>query len=219
MAILIIILTIFFEILFLVNLILYWFIILKVKSSTAKIHYYCKKIFPIVWTCCLVFIILLSSNIIQFVFKENFSYFQDLWSWFIILGTVFIIAGLKIASMAKKLFKVKAVRVNGLKLIKKGIYSVIRHPIYLSWLLIFMGFCFVFDSYITLIFLPVFSILLEIHSILEERYILIPAFGKKYHEYKNKTPFRLLPQPYNYIFMILAVIVVYIGFFNFLLKG
>jgi len=208
MAILIIILTIFFEILFLVNLVLYWVIILKVKSSTAKIQYYYEKIFPIIWTCCLVFIILLTSNIIQFISGENFSYFQDFWSWFIILGTIFIIAGFKIASMAKKLFKVRVVRVTESKLIKKGIYSVIRHPIYLSWLLIFMGFSFIFDSYITLIFLPVFSILLEIHSILEERYILIPVFGKNYHEYKNKTPFRLLPQPYKYIFMILVVIVV-----------
>ena len=216
MTILIIILTIFFEILFLINLVLYWVIALKVKNSTAQIQYYYKKIFPIIWTCCLVFIILLTSNIIQFIFRENFSFFQDFWSWFVILGIIFIFAGFKIASMAKKLFKVK---ITESRLIRKGVYSIIRHPIYLSWLLIFMGFSFIFDSYITLIFLPVFSILLEIHSILKERYILIPAFGKNYHEYKNKTPFRLLPYPYNYIFIILAVIVVYIGFFNFFLKG
>ncbi|MFX1497184.1 MAG: methyltransferase family protein [Promethearchaeota archaeon] len=210
-------LTIIFEILFTINFVLYWSIILKVQNLKIKNYY--KKAFPIIWACCGVLILVPTSNIIQFIFNKNFSYFQDLWTWFLVLGVIFIIAGFKIISMVKKLYKKKTINIKGSKLVEKGIYSIIRHPLYLSWFLIFIGFSFIFDSTLTIIFLPIFIILLEIQTFLEEKFILIPIFGKKYQEYKKKTPFRLIPRPYIYIFVILAVIVVYIGFYNFVLKS
>lgn len=207
------ILTIIFEILFIVNMIIFWSITLKSKSVKLKNYY--RTIFPIIWTCCAILILFPTSNIIQFIFNENFSYFQDLWTWFLVLGTILIIAGFRVVYMAKKHHKAKVGKRK--ELITNGIYSIIRHPIYLSWFLIFIGFSFIFDSILTMIFLPLFIVLLEIHVILKEKFILLPSFGKFYLEYKKKTPFRLVPRPYSYIFMILAVVVVYIGFYNFVL--
>ncbi|MFW9771261.1 MAG: methyltransferase family protein [Candidatus Thorarchaeota archaeon] len=212
-----VILTIIFEILFIINFPLYWAITLKVKQ--VKIKKYYTKFFAILWTIFIIFILLLTSNIIQFIYKENLSYFQDFWAWFLILGIIFIIAGFKITSIARKLSKEKVSKPKDSKLTKYGIYKIIRHPNYLSWFLIFIGFSFIFDSFLTIVFVPIFIILLESHAILEEKYILIPFYGNEYLDYKKKTPFRLVPRPYSYVFIILAVVIVYIGFYNFILKN
>ncbi len=209
--------TIILEILFSINLILFWTIFRDFKSPHTKIKKYYKKIFPILWTSSLIIILFINSSLLQFIFSENISYFQEIWIWFLILGITFVIIGIRIASMAIKKYKVKVIDVKESKLIKTGIYSVIRHPIYLSWVLIFMGCSFAFDSFLAILFIPILTVLLEIHCILEEKYILIPNFGEEYLEYKNKIPFRLFSPPYSYLLIIISLIVIYIGFLNFVL--
>lgn len=187
------------------------------KNSNSKIDRYFKKLFPIIWTICLVSIPLFNTNWLQSIFNDNISYFQGFWIWFLILGISFIISGIKIASMAMKLYKVKVNDIKEKKLIKRGIYSIIRHPVHLCSILLFMGFSFVFDSFLAILFIPFFILFLEVHCILEEKYILIPNFGEEYLKYKEQVPFRLFSRPYNYLLIIIAFIVIYIGILNFFL--
>ncbi|MFX1589139.1 MAG: methyltransferase family protein [Promethearchaeota archaeon] len=192
-------------------------IFIKIKNPYAKIKRFYKKVFPILWIFSLIPILIINSSLLQFIFNENISYFQDIWIWFLILGITFVIIGIRIASMATKRYEVKVIDAKESKLIKTGIYSVIRHPVYLSWVLIFMGCSFAFDSFLAILFIPILTVLLEIHCILEEKYILIPNFGEEYLEYKKKIPFRLFSPPYSYLLIIISLIVIYIGFLNFVL--
>ena len=214
-----ILLNISFEIIFLINLVAYWGIFIKIKNPDSKIRRCYKRIFPVIWTICLILPIFLSSSFFQFIFKENISYFQQFWGWFLVLGIIFLTIGIAIVLMVNKQYKVKVVDPKELKLIISGVYSVVRHPIYLSWILISMGFSFIFDSFITILFIPILTLLLEIHSILEEKYVLLPNFGDEYLKYKKKIPFRLFARPYNYLLVIVALLVIYIGFLNFILNS
>ncbi|MFX0018502.1 MAG: methyltransferase family protein [Candidatus Hermodarchaeota archaeon] len=190
-------------------------IFIKIKNPHSKIKRLYEKVFPIFWIFSLIPILIINSSLLQFIFNENISYFQEIWIWFLILGIIIVIIGIRIASMAMKSYK--GINVKESKLIKSGIYSVIRHPVYLSWSLIFMGFSFSFDSFLAILFNPILTVLLEIHCILEEKFILIPNFGEEYLEYRKKVPFRLFSPPYNYLLIIISLIVVYIGFLNFIL--
>ncbi|MBY8987783.1 MAG: hypothetical protein KGD61_04965, partial [Candidatus Lokiarchaeota archaeon] len=55
---------------------------------------------------------------------------------------------------------------------------------------------------------------IEILGFFEEKYVLLPEFGKKYNDYRRKTPNRLISQPYNYLLIIIAILVFYVGFLN-----
>ena len=158
---------------------------------------------------------LFSSSFFQTFFNENISYFGQFWSWFLLLGIVFIVIGLKFHSLAKKALNVKESKEGRPFLIKKGIFEITRHPLYLSWFFIFLGFTFIMDSFAALIFCPLLVISIELLGYLEEKYILIPNYGNEYENYKEKSPNRLISQPYNYLLIIIAIIVVYIGFINF----
>jgi protein-S-isoprenylcysteine O-methyltransferase Ste14 len=101
------------------------------------------------------------------------------------------------------------------KLITSGPYSLVRHPVYLAWALIFTGWSFILDSPLAIIFVPILIICLDLHSTYEEKLVLIPKHGELYLQYIKKVPYRLFCPPYNYIVIITAIIVVYLGLANF----
>jgi len=78
------------------------------------------------------------------------------------------------------------------RLITKGIYSHIRHPMYLGYLLLFLGFSLGFRSYILtlLITMGMFVVFRERMN-LEER-LLEREFGQEYRSYLRRTK-RLVP--------------------------
>jgi protein-S-isoprenylcysteine O-methyltransferase Ste14 len=107
---------------------------------------------------------------------------------------------------------------GAVKLNIKGIYEIIRHPMYTNWILAFVGLAFIFDSFLSLLISPLLVILLELQAYLEEKYIFIPKYGSdKMESYKKKTPYRLFPTPYNALLIIIACLVIYIGIINFIL--
>jgi len=134
----------------------------------------------------------------------------------LILGIIFVALGLKINSNANKLLKHEEHDKDMTRLITNGIYKIMRHPLYSAWIIIFIGLTFIFDSFVSLIICPFLIVLVEIESYFEEEKILIKKFGTKYEDYKLKVPSRLFPQPYNYILIILTIILIYIGFINYL---
>jgi protein-S-isoprenylcysteine O-methyltransferase Ste14 len=206
--------TILLTLAFSLNLVVYWVLFLRNKDNTKKIFFY--KIFPIVWTISLVPIPIINASFLRIFFPNNYSYFEDLWIFFILFGISLISIGIIFIRRANKVYKVKSMDENSPKLITKGIFKLIRHPIYSAWGIIFFGLAIISDSLVSLIISPIIFILLEINSILEERLILIPRYGNIYENYKKKTPNRIIPTPLNLLLIIIAVIIAYVGFLNYI---
>jgi protein-S-isoprenylcysteine O-methyltransferase Ste14 len=81
------------------------------------------------------------------------------------------------------------------QLVKEGIYSVVRHPIYSSYLLLFIGFCTMLQSFSGLGLLTVISIIWFGSRIQIEEAMLIDQFGDEYRNYQQQTK-RLIPFVY-----------------------
>ena len=81
-------------------------------------------------------------------------------------------------------------------------------------MLFYLGITFILDSFIAIVISPILIILTDLLCFLEEKYIIIPKFGKNYEQYKKKNPYRLISPPYNYVFIIMGIIVAYIGLIN-----
>lgn len=73
-------------------------------------------------------------------------------------------------------------------LITAGIYSKIRHPLYLGLILIHIGFPIAFLSLLSLISVVILIPQIFLWKYWEEK-LLIKKFGDKYIEYKKKTLF------------------------------
>ena len=208
------IIILFLIFLFLLNFLTYWILVLKQKLLDSKLSEWYKKLFPVIWIICVCLIPIVNSSFFQPFFNENVSYFHQYWLWFILLGIIIIVFGIKIHTLATKLLKTAINEGETPILIRKGVYEIVRHPQYLSWLLIYLGITFIFDSFIAVIISPILFILTELLCFLEEKYLLTSKFEKNYDRYKKKTPYRLISPPYNYIFIIMGIIVAYIGFLN-----
>ncbi|MFX0007087.1 MAG: methyltransferase family protein [Candidatus Hermodarchaeota archaeon] len=208
------IITILLVFTFCLNLVVYWVLFLRNKKKGKKIFYY--KIFPVVWTLSLVPIPIINASFLRVFFPNNYSYFEDLWIFFILFGIALIIVGISFIKRANRVYKVKSLDENSSNLITKGIFKLIRHPIYSSWGIIFLGLAIISDSLTSLIISPLILIVLEINAILEEKLILIPKYGKIYENYKKNTPNRIIPTPLNLLLIIVTIIIVYVGFLNFI---
>ncbi|MFX1380142.1 MAG: methyltransferase family protein [Promethearchaeota archaeon] len=166
-------------------------------------------------TLSLIPIPFINSSFLRIFFPNNYSYFKDLWIFFVLFGIALIILGIIFIKRANKVYKVELMDENSPDLITRGIFKLIRHPIHSSWGLIFLGIAIISDSLVSLIISPLILILLEINAIIAEKLILIPKYGKFYENYKEKTPNRIIPTPLNLLLIIMAVIIVYVGFLNF----
>ena len=74
------------------------------------------------------------------------------------------------------------------KLVKKGIYKKIRHPIYLFGIIFLLGIIFITQTF-PLIIILVLVIFLQIKRINQEEKVLTEKFGNEYSEYKKQTWF------------------------------
>jgi len=104
------------------------------------------------------------------------------------IGVVFIITGLRIIALARREFaRFEQPTDPGFptnKVIKSGVFSISRNPLYLSAVLVFLGIAFLLNNlwaFITLlisIFLCFYILILP-----EERY-LSKKFGQEYQDYQ-----------------------------------
>jgi protein-S-isoprenylcysteine O-methyltransferase Ste14 len=76
--------------------------------------------------------------------------------------------------------------------IRNGVFSVVRHPIYLGAILFYLSLLAVFFSIVS-IFVWVVIILFYIYLCKHEEKLLIAKFGSSYEQYKLETPM-LLPR-------------------------
>lgn len=108
-----------------------------------------------------------------------------------IWGICLITAAITIDQVAiltlKKFFNRMAIEPDH-KLITTGIYSIIRHPIYLSYVLLFWGFCtLLHSSLITFVILvSICTVWLGDRIAIEEQ-MLLAKFGQEYQAYQRKT--------------------------------
>jgi protein-S-isoprenylcysteine O-methyltransferase Ste14 len=137
----------------------------------------------------LVFPILLLSfiSLIISIYKK-IPIFQihELNFLFTIIGIILILAGIIIWLFA--VFKSKITQeILDNKLVKTGIYSYIRHPIYSAFLFISTGLI-ILSQNIFLFFLPIlYWIILTIGMIKTEEKWLLEKFGDEYLEYSKKV--------------------------------
>ncbi len=210
-----ILVTVILLFIFLLNISLYWVFYVKIEEKERKrlikLFY---KIFPVIWTISLIPIPIINSSFLRIFLPNNYSYFDQYWIFFALFGIVLIFMGIVFVKRANKVYKVKSMDENSSSLITKGIFKLIRHPVYSAWGIIFLGFAIVSDSLISLIISLIIFIILEIHSMIEENLILVKKYGKDYENYKKKTPNRIIPTPLNLLLIMMAVIIAYVGFLN-----
>jgi protein-S-isoprenylcysteine O-methyltransferase Ste14 len=80
---------------------------------------------------------------------------------------------------------------EGQKLIDKGLYSVVRHPMYLAMIVLYLSASLVLGSYYSLIPMAIFLSTLVIRITNEEKVLLAGLPG--YVEYSKKVRYRLVP--------------------------
>jgi len=111
--------------------------------------------------------------------------------WLIGAALVFLLGGLAIRGTAiitlGRFFTAKVSILEGHRLVRTGVFGIVRHPSYTGLLLAFLGLALTFGSYLSLavILLPIAaSVLYRIRveeSFLEER------FGEEYGRYRRTT--------------------------------
>ena len=211
---LLIILNIVLVVVFLINYFLYWIIFIRSKDIETKFWSIYKKIYVTLWTIPLLSIPIINSGFF-IEFNNQESYFQELWIWFLILGIIFILMGIRLERMFKNNREYIADGVVTINI--KGVFEIMRNPKLAFWAIIFLGLSFIFDSFISLLIVPFLILLLELQAFLEEKYIFFPKYGeKRMNSYKKKTPFRIFPTPYNALLILIAIFVIYIGVMNFI---
>jgi protein-S-isoprenylcysteine O-methyltransferase Ste14 len=107
-------------------------------------------------------------------------------------GTIFIIAFALNIAARRQIGYLPGLKIKG-RLISTGIYSIIRHPIYLANSLLVIGWSILFLGIISVIF-SVFYMLMYIPIIFMEEKILIKEYGTRYLEYKKRTTYAFIPK-------------------------
>ena len=78
-------------------------------------------------------------------------------------------------------------------LITTGVFSRMRHPMYLSLILMYLGLAIAWGILWMLLPALLFSLLTVLTSIKEEEFLL-QRFGHQYEEYMQAVPWRLIPK-------------------------
>lgn len=106
----------------------------------------------------------------------------------ILLGINFIIKVLG----QKEIGVIPALKNKG-KLVIRGVYGIVRNPLYLSNGLLAFGMAILFKSLFAFLF-SIFYTLLYLPLIYFEEKDLRKKYGKEYEVYKKKVPWRIIPK-------------------------
>jgi len=110
-----------------------------------------------------------------------------------ILGGILIVLAFVFHGWAEKDHKQAHQRTDSIKkIVRSGIYSKIRHPLYLSFVIFNMGVALGFGTVVTL-FLAVLTIFHWGATSYKEEEILMEKFQEEYVEYQKAVPWRMIP--------------------------
>jgi protein-S-isoprenylcysteine O-methyltransferase Ste14 len=111
------------------------------------------------------------------------------------LGLTLYVAGNALAFAAVKTlgkqYSVYVTLQDEHRLVTAGIYGLIRHPIYLRALLVFLGLPLIFRSWLFLVLLPLGGLFVAARIRAEEK-LLAEQFGAEFEAYRRRT-WRLVP--------------------------
>lgn len=79
------------------------------------------------------------------------------------------------------------------ELVTTGVFSAVRHPLYLGLLLMYLGLAIAWGIVWMLIPSLLFSALTVLTAIKEEE-VLLDRFGSRYEEYMRAVPWRFIPK-------------------------
>ena len=109
-----------------------------------------------------------------------------------ILGILLGLGGVVLSMMASRVISVSTVADmrtdRKAKLVTEGIYSQVRHPLYLATLLVFSAFVLIYPFPVVIVFSLSMIIYTMIGAYLEERK-LVKHYGNEYLEYKKTAGF------------------------------
>ena len=78
-------------------------------------------------------------------------------------------------------------------IVQSGIFLKIRHPMYLSLILMYLGLALAWGVVWMLVPAVLFSLLTVFIAIAEEAF-MVQKFGRQYEEYMQKVPWRFIPK-------------------------
>jgi len=114
--------------------------------------------------------------------------------YIVVFGEIILLTGyyLNLKVMLINSYASRVVEIQeGQKLIDTGLYSLVRHPMYMALILIYIGTCFILGSYIALLPCGVMIIVLGFRAINEEKMLTEGLEG--YKEYMKKVKYRMIP--------------------------
>jgi len=124
-------------------------------------------------------------------FKYHWS---DVPFWLVIVSTIAMVSGyimffivMRQNSYASRVIEIQ----EGQKVIDSGLYSVVRHPLYLAAIIIYFSIPLLLGSFYALVPTSFIPILLIFRIINEEKVLIKDLQG--YKEYMEKVRFRLIP--------------------------
>jgi protein-S-isoprenylcysteine O-methyltransferase Ste14 len=78
-------------------------------------------------------------------------------------------------------------------LVTTGVFSRVRHPMYLSLILMYLGLAIAWG--VTWMILPaLFFMAVTVLIAIKEEEFLLEKFGRQYEEYRRRVPWRLIPK-------------------------
>ena len=134
---------------------------------------------------------LLIAQFIMVFFFYNY-YHLDIFTW---IGWGIIIFFPSLIGLHKKEFKNKGEIhkdksmsfINTTKLVDTGVYSIIRHPLWLCWILLSISLTLISQYWLIVIFaISICSIVYGETYLLDKG--LVEKFGEEYKKYKKKVP-------------------------------
>ena len=139
-------------------------------------------------TCFILTIVALCLHLKGYLYQGDLSKGKI---FFIIAGILLILLGIYLWVQAVIVQKINK-KVKEKKLITRGIYSIVRNPIYSAFLFIFTGLLLLTANYILLILPFIFWAFLTILMKNTEEKWLKNEFGQEYEIYLNEVN-RVLP--------------------------
>jgi protein-S-isoprenylcysteine O-methyltransferase Ste14 len=134
--------------------------------------------------------VLILSGILGVIFKWHTLPF---FPFVCVTGIIFIITSLLFHMYCERTHKQAhdtASEIN--KVITSGIYGKIRHPLYLSMIVMNIGIALVFGRWISLIIAVIISVFTVLTVFKEEKYLLI-KFPDQYNQYMKNVRWRMIP--------------------------